>query len=153
MELDRVFHYKFGSNSGGGRRGGCAPPHPPAFQGAPTHRTPQKGAPRPWPQRLFAFSRPRHLSGADSLPGAELVLKFLPFFEEEATCPGQLRRPGQNFTSQIRFLLNKPLVLGSFAAWGRTFLKTWILFLNKPLVLGSCAARGRFVFSKGGLFA
>ena len=40
--------------------------------------------------------------------------------------------------------MNKPLVPGSFAAWGRTFLKKQTFLLNKPLVPGSFAAWGRF---------
>ena len=40
--------------------------------------------------------------------------------------------------------LNKPLVPGSFAAWGRTFSQKSDFFLNKPLVPGSFAAWGRF---------
>ena len=71
----------------------------------------------------------------------EFVFSF-----EEATCPGQLRCLGQNFLTENRlifsrshlfraaslpgaelfsqksdFFLKKPLVPGSFAAWGRTF--------------------------------
>ena len=38
----------------------------------------------------------------------------------------------------------KPLVWGSFAAWGRTFSQNSDLFLNMPLVWGNCAARGIF---------
>ena len=62
------------------------------------------------------------MSRAASLPGAELVLKILTFFEQ-ATCPGQLRCLGQNFFSKVRLCWKKPLVpgsFGSFAAWGRT---------------------------------
>ena len=42
-------------------------------------------------------------------------------FRDRATCPGQLRCQGQNLFSTFRLFLNKPLVRGSFAAWGRTF--------------------------------
>ena len=42
------------------------------------------------------------------------------FFGGAATCPGQLRCLGQNLFSEIRPFLKKPLVPGSFAAWGRT---------------------------------
>ena len=109
------------------------------------------------------------MSWAASLPGAELFLKNRTFFEEEATCPGQLRCLGQNFFSEIRLFLKKPLVPGSFAAWGRTFFSQKIdfffdettcpgqlrclgqdifqktFFLKKPLVPGSFAAWGRTV--------
>ena len=86
------------------------------------------------------------------------------FVVEQATCPGQLRCLGQIGSL---FFLNKPLVPGNFAAWGRFFLKKtnlfeettcpgqlrclWqnvfsknVFFLNKPLVLASFAAWGRF---------
>ena len=78
------------------RRRGCAPPHPLLFWGL-RPPDPPKGAPRPWLQRLLAFSRPSHLSGAAALPGAKLFLRIPTFF------------------------LNKPLVPGSFVARGRTF--------------------------------
>ena len=88
------------------------------------------------------------------------------FFFEEATCPGQLRCLGQNFFSrkstflrdhlsraaslpgaellaETYVFLNKPLVLSSFAAWGKTFLSKNCVFLNRPLVLGSSVAWGR----------
>ena len=55
------------------------------------------------------------MSRAASLPGAELFLKKCLFF------------------------LNKPLVPGSFAAWGRTFSQKMTFFLNKPLVRDVCA--------------
>ena len=58
------------------------------------------------------------------------------------TCPGQLRCLGQNFFSNLGLFLNKPLVPGSFAAWGRTFSQK-LFFFNKPLVPGSFAAWGR----------
>ena len=54
------------------------------------------------------------------LPGAELFLNNPTFFEP-AACPGQLRCLGQILFSEILPFLNKPLVLGSFAACGRTF--------------------------------
>ena len=59
---------------------------------------------------------------AASLPGAELFLRNPTCFCEQATCPGQRRCLGQNFFSKTTFFCsNKPLVPGSFAAWGRTF--------------------------------
>ena len=157
--VDREFNSSFGSYLGAGDAGGCAPPHPPAFRGAPPP-DPPKGASRPWLQRLFAFSQPNHLSGA------ELFLRNPTFFDE-TTCPGQLRCLGQNFSQKLDFFLNKPLVPGSFAAWGRTFSQkvtfffeqatcpgqlrclgqnfsqTNDFFLNKPLAPGSFAAWGR----------
>ena len=67
------------------------------------------------------------MSRAASLPGAELV-------------------PGN------RFFLKKPLVRGSFAAWGRTFSRKSTFFLKKPLVPGSFAAWGRTVSRKSTCF-
>ena len=52
--------------------------------------------------------------------------------------------PGQNFFSQKSdVFLHKPLVPGSFAAWGQNFFLRNLTFLNKPLVQGSCVAWGR----------
>ena len=79
------------------------------------------------------------------------------------------------FLKNMFFCLNKPLVPGSFAAWGRTFsrksdfleqatfraaslpgaellLRHQTVFLNKPLVWGSCAAWGRTVSQECVLF-
>ena len=167
--VDREFNYKFGSNAGDGRRGGCAP-RTPLLSGGLRPPDPPKGAPRPserpWLQRLVAFSRPSRLSGAAALPGADcfsqksilfeeatcpgqlrcLGQNFwqkIDFFVEEATCPGQLRCLGQNFFSKNDFLLKKQLVPGSFAAWGRTFSRKLDLFWTKPLVPSSFAAWGR----------
>ena len=106
------FNYKFGSNSGGGRRGGCAPPHPPAFPGGFAPWTPQKAL------RALGCS------------GCSLS-------RDRTTCPGQ---NFSNFSGDIRLFLKKPLVRGSFAAWGRTFLPKLDFFCNKPLVPGSFAA-------------
>ena len=59
-------------------------------------------------------------------------------------CPGQLRCLGQNdFSKQKDCFLNKPLVPGSFAAWGRTCSQKTDFLLSKPLVPGSFAAWGR----------
>ena len=104
---------KFGSNAGDGRRGSCAPPHPPAFPGGSALRNPQKA--------LHALGR----------SGCSLS-------RDRTTCLGE------NFPPEIRLFLNKPLVRGSFAAWGRTFLQN-PFFFNKPLVPGSFAAWGRTV--------
>ena len=110
------------------------------------------------------FFLTNHLSRAASLLEAELVLRNRTFFKQAT-----LRCLGQNFFSEIELFLNKPLVPGSFAAWGRTFsqksdffstshlsraaslpgadflLRNLTFFCNKPLVLGSFAAWGRFV--------
>ena len=83
-------------NRGGGRQGGCAPPHPPAFRGAPP--------PGPLKKALHALG----------CSGCSLS-------RDRATCPGQLRCPEQNFFSNSDSFLNEPLVPGSFSAWGRTF--------------------------------
>ena len=95
-------------------------------------------------------------------------------FLEQATCPGQLRCLGQNlFSKYDLFLTNhvsraasppgaelfpgnllflkKPLVPGSFAAWGRTFSSKSTFVLKKPRVRGSSAAWGR-VFSINFIF-
>ena len=73
------------------------------------------------------------------------------FCLEETTCPGQLRCMGQFFSPEICFFWKKPLVWGSFAAWGRTFSQKSD-FLNKPLVWGSCAAWGRTCSQKSDPF-
>ena len=82
---------------------GAAPPHNPLLPGWVRPPDPPKGAPRPWLQLLFAFSRPRHLSRAAAQPGAEL----------------SLRNP---------ISLSKPLVRASCAAWGGTFLRNPTVF-------------------------
>ena len=71
------FICNFGSNLGAGEAGGLRPPAPPCFPGGSTPQNPPKGAPRPWLQRLVAFSRP---TGAAALPGAELFLRSPTFF-------------------------------------------------------------------------
>ena len=91
--------------------------------------------------RIFTCLGKSHLSRAASLPGAELFPE-IQFGGEEATCPGQLRCPGQDFPPTDIFFWKKPLVPGSFAAWGRTFYQK-LYFLNKPLVRGNCTAWGR----------
>ena len=70
-------------------------------------------------KQLCVFFVANHLSRAASLPGAELFQKQTIFSFEEATCPGQLRCLGQNCLSKNELFLSKPLVPGSFAAWGR----------------------------------
>ena len=72
--VDREFNYKFGSDAGVGRRGGCATPHPPAFPGCSAPRTPQKAL------RALGCS------------GCSLS-------RDRATCPGQLRCLGQGSSS------------------------------------------------------
>ena len=90
-----------------------------------------------------------HLSRAASLPGAELFLRNRTFVEE-ATCPGQLRCLGQKFFSEIR-LLKKPLVPGSFAAWGRTFSQK-STFFEEATCPGQLRCPGQNFFSEIGLF-
>ena len=136
------FNYKFGSKSGGGRRGGCASPHPPAFPGGSVPRTPQKAL------RALGCSCCSLSHDRATCPGRTFLRN--PTFLEEATCPRQLRCLGQNFFSEVRLFVSKPLVRGSFAAWGRTVSQKSDFSLNKPLVPGTFAAWGRtfgmFVF-------
>ena len=47
---------------------------------------------------------------------------------EETTCPGQLRCLGQMCFTENRVFLKKPLLPGSFAAWGRTFSRKSMFF-------------------------
>ena len=68
--VDRELNFNFGSNLGDGRRGSCAPPYPLLSRGL-RPLDPPKGAPRPWLQRLVAFLRPSHLSGAAALPAGQ----------------------------------------------------------------------------------
>ena len=89
------------------------------------------------------------MSRAASLPGANFFSQ-IDFFFEETTCPGQLRYLGQNFCQKIEFL-KKPLVPGSFAAWGSFFPENLLCFKKKPLVPGSFAAWGR-IFLKSRFF-
>ena len=120
------------------------------------------------PEIVF-FGR-SHLSWAASLPGAELFPENLLFlkkplvpgsfaawgrtvsrklFFEKTTCPGQLRRLGQNcFSRKSILFLKKSLVRGSFTAWGRVFSRKSTFFLKKPLVPGSFAAWGRTFLQK-----
>ena len=95
--------------------------------------------------------------------------------EEEATCPGQLRCLVQSFFQKSTFFLKKPLVLGSFAAWGRTFSQEIdvlfeeatcpaaalpgaelfsknVFLLKKSLIPGSLAAWGRTFLLKVSFF-
>ena len=87
--VDREFEF-------GGR--GAAPPRTPLLSGGLRPPDPPKGAPRPWLQRLFAFSRPNPLSGAELFP------RIPTFIFEQATCPGQLRCLGQSsFSKTVLF--------------------------------------------------
>ena len=52
------------------------------------------------------FFSTSHLSGAASLPGAELFLRNRIFFEQ-GTCPGQLRCLGQNFSQKSDFVFEQ----------------------------------------------
>ena len=110
--------------AGGGR---AAPPRTPLLSGGLRPLDPPKGAPRPLLQRLFAFSRPSHLSGAATLPGAE------------------------RFPRNLTFFLNKPLVPGSFAAWGRTFSQN-MTFFEQATCPGQLRCLGQNCFSKYDLF-
>ena len=99
--VDREFNYKFGSNSGGGRRGGCAPPAPPCIPGGPAPQIPQKA-----------------LRQGRSAPLAAAVGRLL------STGPlvrGSWAARGRTFFKNSGLFLKKPLVQGSCAAWGRTF--------------------------------
>ena len=58
--------------------------------------------------------------------------------------------PGAERLPENRFFSKKPLVRGSFAAWGRCFLEN--IFLKKPLVPGSFAAWGRTFSRKSHFF-
>ena len=81
----------------------------------------------------------------------EVLLKDCPYMqavEYQIMCTIAL---GQDMFSEIGLFLNKPLVPGSFAAWGRTFSQKSDLFFNKPLVLGNFAAWGR-TFSQNMIF-
>ena len=72
--VDREFEYKLWLEFGGGRRGRCAPPGPPCIPGGSAPQTPQKAL---------------HVLGCSGWS----------LFRDRATCPGQLRCPGQNFFS------------------------------------------------------
>ena len=109
----------------------------------------------------------------EPLSGVELFSRN-PTFSQQATCPGQLRCLGQIFSQKSDLFLNKPLVPGSFAAWGRTFPQnvdflfeqatcpgqlrclrqnvfSFFLFFYKPLLRGNFAAWGR-TFSQKPIF-
>ena len=115
-------------------------------------------------QKFIFFGR-SNLSGAASLPGAELFteIQFLfwkkplvrgnfaawgrtfflkmCFFLEQATCPGQLRCLRQNVSQNITFF-EQTTCPGQLRCLGQ-FLKILLFFLNKPLIPGSFAAWGR----------
>ena len=91
------------------------------------------------------------MSGAASLPGAELFFQIGLFFEQ-ATCPGQLRCLGPNCFSKLLFSLNKPLVPGSFAAWGRTVFSKNDFFVEEATCPGQLRCLGQNFFPKIRLF-
>ena len=148
--------------------GGAAPSHTPLLPGGLRPPDTPKGAPRPWPQWLFAFSRPSHLSRAAALPGAEPFLRNPTFFLnkplvwsscaawgrtffseiqlffEQATYPGQLRCLGQNVFQNFYILVEEATCLGQLRCLGQTFYKKITLFGEKTLVPSSFAAWGSF---------
>ena len=75
---------------GGTRAGGCAPPHPPAFRGAPPPRPPKKAL------RALGCSGCSLSRDRETCLGQTFLRNPTSFFDE-ATCPGQLRCLGQNF--------------------------------------------------------
>ena len=97
-----------------------------------------------WMQRLFAFSRPSHSSGAAALPGAELFLRIPTFFLEQATCPGQLRCLGQMCFLRIPTFFEQATCPGQLRCLGQNFFLRNV-FLNNPVVPGNFAAWGRVV--------
>ena len=82
------------------------------------------------------------MSRAASLPGAELFLKKLSFCLKKPLVPGSFAAWGRTFGRKLIFS-KKPLVPCSFAAWGRTFFQKIVVLYKKPLVPGSFAAWGR----------
>ena len=81
------------------------------------------------------------MSRTASLRGAELFSRKSTFFKRPLV-PGSFAAWGRTFGRKLCFFLKKPLVPGSFAAWGRTFFQK-STFLKKPLVPSSFAAWGR----------
>ena len=77
--VDREFEYNLWLKFGGWRLGGCAPPHPPAFQGGGATPYPPKGAPRPWLQGLVAFRRNRPTR---QMIAPQIAIFFKIFFEK-----------------------------------------------------------------------
>ena len=145
--------------------GGAAPPCSPLHSGELRGGRP-KGSPRPWLQRLVAFSRPSRLSGAAALLGADFFQNSYfslekplvwgsyavggstfsqksVFFLEQATCLRQLRWLEQNFFSEISLSFEEATCLGQLRFLGQIFLRNLTFLLNTPLVWGSCAAKGR----------
>ena len=166
--VDREFNYKFVSDFGAGEAGGLRPPpHPPACRGAPPPGPPKRrSAPLAAAVVRFlatvplvrgrAFSKKSdfystsHLSGAASLPGAELFFRNRTFFAshlsraaslpgaelfsqtmtyvfEQATCPGQLRCLGQNCFSKYVFL-EQATCPGQLRCPGQTFFSKYKFF-------------------------
>ena len=56
--------------------------------------------------------------------------------------------PGADFCFSKTCFLNKPLVPGSFAAWGRTFLRNRISVFEQATCPGQLRCLGQNVFSK-----
>ena len=164
------FNYKFGSNLGDGRRGGCAPPHPPAFAGGSAPRTPKRrSAPlaaavvrflatdplvrgRTFsPENRFFLKKPL-VWGSFAAWGRTVLRKSCFLSTSHLSWAASL--PGTElFLQKTDFFFNKPLVRGNFASWGRTFLQKLDLFVNKPLVPGSFAAWGRTFSQKSDFFS
>ena len=149
----------------------CSPTGPHLTKEGLRPPDPPKGAPRPWLQRLVAFlaraACPWQLRcrGQNSLPEILLVFEqatspgqlrcleqnFLSetlILSKETTCPGQLRCQGQICSPKSNFVLKKPLVWGSCAAWGRTFPRNLTSHLRNHLS-GATALPGSELFSEG----
>ena len=77
--------------------------------------------------RQFSVLRRNHLSRAASLPGAELVLENLTFFEQ-ATCPGQLRCLGQIFFRKIMTFFEQATCPGQLRCLGQNICPEIVLF-------------------------
>ena len=87
--------------------------------------------------------------GSFAARGRTLSRKFT--FFEEATCPGQLRCLGQNFSQKIDFVRRSHLSRAASLPGAELFPEN-LLCLKKPLVLGSFAAWGRCFFSENRSF-
>ena len=121
-------------------------------------------------QKIVFFSRSHSFAAWDRV--------FFPdnrFFFEDATCPGQLRCLWQFFFQKIYFFIRshlswaaslpgaerfpenrlffvkKPLVPGSFAAWGRFLSQIRIFFVEEATCPGQLRCLGQHSFSKHGL--
>ena len=91
------------------------------------------------------------MSRAASLPGAELVLRNRTFFEQ-ATCPGQLRCLGQNFFSEIVFLLTRHLSWAASLPGAELLLKKYLFFFEQATCPGQLRCPGQNFFSKSDFF-